>query len=76
MKTRRHISARRTSVEATIRRHGKDFWRRAGAKGGAAKVPKGFAINQALAVEAGRKGGISKRDRAIKKTMAEEAVSN
>ena len=32
-------------------------------KGGRVRVKKGFAKNPRLAVEAGRKGGIAKRDR-------------
>lgn len=31
-------------------------------KGGRIKVDKGFAVNRDLAVEAGRKGGIAKRE--------------
>lgn len=39
-----------------------DFYRKRGAMGGRACVPKGFALNRELASEAGRKGGrISKR---------------
>lgn len=39
-----------------------DFYVKAGAKGGKATVPKGFAVNRELARAAGRKGGqISRR---------------
>lgn len=34
--------------------------RKAGRKGGLAKVPKGFSMNRELAKEAGRKGNIAK----------------
>lgn len=40
-------------------RHGKDFYKRLGQKGGSApaKYPKGFAANRELARTAGAKGG-------------------
>ena len=42
-----------------------DFYRKRGAVGGRACVPKGFAINRELARQAGAKGGrISKRTKA------------
>ena len=42
--------------------YGDDFYRKAGARGGRVCCPKGFALNPALAKEAGRKGGkISRR---------------
>lgn len=54
-------------LKATItnkQRHGDDFFRKIGAKGGYAKVPKGFAVS-GLASEAGKVGGrISKRGKA------------
>lgn len=45
-------------------RHGDDFYKRIGSRGGRAKTskPKGFAANPELAAKAGRKGGeISRR---------------
>lgn len=37
--------------------HGKDFYKRIGAKGGRNGHMKGFALNPALAIVAGAKGG-------------------
>lgn len=54
------LKASRTNKE----RHGEDFYKIMGAKGGKATGYKGFATNHDLAVEAGRKGGtISRRGR-------------
>jgi general stress protein YciG len=48
--------------DTNIAKNGADFYQRIGAIGGAAKVPKGFALNKELAREAGRRGGkISRR---------------
>lgn len=45
-----------------LEKHGADFFKNIGAKGGKKCVPKGFALNRELAQEAGRKGGkISRR---------------
>lgn len=47
-------------------KYGKDFYKINGHKGGIAKVPKGFALDPALARVAGQKGGrISKRSKYI-----------
>jgi uncharacterized protein len=49
---------------------GKDYYKKVGALGGKAKVPKGFAIS-GKAIEAGRKGGtISRRKPTVKKVNA------
>lgn len=51
-------------AKANIERHGKDYYKRIGSKGGKAKTtkPKGFAANPALAKLAGhRAGSVSKR---------------
>lgn len=42
-------------------KYGADFYVNIGAKGGAAKVPKGFAANKDLAREAGRRGGLKSK---------------
>lgn len=47
------FKARDTNYE----RHGQDFYKVQGAKGGKACVKKGFGANPALASLAGRKGG-------------------
>lgn len=44
-------------------KYGSDFYSTIGAQGGKVKVPKGFATNQKLASEAGRKGGTISRRR-------------
>lgn len=61
------------AAQTNYERHGKDFYREIGRKGGAAKVGnKGFALNPQLAREAGRKGGlVSKRGKSIKKDKEE-----
>ena len=54
----------RKAKETNYKKHGKDFYRIIGSKGGQQKTskPKGFAANPALAKTAGSKGGrISKR---------------
>jgi general stress protein YciG len=54
-----------------INKHGSreavtEHQRTVGAKGGSAKVPKGFALNPKLASRAGRRGGrISKRKKVV-----------
>jgi general stress protein YciG len=51
--------------ETTRARHGDDFYARLGARGGAAKVPKGFALMDKAKVSAcGKKGGSISRRRA------------
>ena len=46
-------------------KHGDDFYKRIGAKGGSKCVPKGFALNPELARLSGKKGGsISRRGKA------------
>jgi len=56
------------AAETNKKRHGKDFYKKIGAKGGLKTgVKKGFAANPALAAEAGKKGGKrSKRGKAKK----------
>lgn len=53
------------AAETNKRLYGEDHYKRVGALGGKAKVPKGFAINRELARKAGAKGGaISRRGKA------------
>ena len=57
------LKASKTNLE----KHGKDFYRNIGRKGGKKTGKKGFALNPELAKIAGRKGGlISKRGKAKK----------
>ena len=57
------IKARDTNYE----KHGKDFYKKIGSKGGKKSRTGGFFANRDLAIKAGRKGGkISKRGKAIK----------
>jgi hypothetical protein len=52
------VQAAQTNKE----KYGHDYYAKIGAKGGAAKVPKGFALNRERARLAGAKGGrISRR---------------
>ena len=41
--------------ETNVSKYGEDYYRNIGAKGGSAKVPKGFAVNRSLARTAGQK---------------------
>lgn len=43
-------------IATMLKKHGKDYYARIGAKGGKAKVPKGFASNRERARLAGIKG--------------------
>ena len=53
------------AAETNMKLHGKDFYKRIGAKGGRNGHTGGFAANPELARSAGAKGGrISKRGRA------------
>lgn len=57
------IKARDTNYE----KHGKDYYKNIGSKGGKKSRTGGFFANRELAKKAGRKGGkISKRGKAIK----------
>jgi general stress protein YciG len=57
------IKARDTNYE----KHGKDFYKNIGSKGGKKGHTGGFFANRELAKKAGQKGGsISKRGKAIK----------
>ena len=56
------INGGKAAAETNKRLYGEDFYARIGARGGSVCKPKGFALNIALAREAGRKAGrISKR---------------
>lgn len=59
------------AAETNVKRHGEDFYRTIGAKGGKVKVPKGFAVT-GKAAEAGRIGGT----RSKRTPRNPEAVSN
>lgn len=53
------------AAATNLKRHGKDFYKEMGRKGGKAGKTGGFAANPELAKIAGRKGGlISRRGRA------------
>lgn len=54
--------------DTNIKKYGKDFYKKMGAKGGAKSgIPKGFGTNHKLAVESGRKGGLISKRGPIKK---------
>lgn len=53
------------AYQTNLKKHGEDFYKRIGRKGGQNGHTGGFAANVELAREAGRKGGrISKRGKA------------
>ena len=55
------------ACKTNYEKHGKDFYKRIGSKGGKKGGMKGFALNPELAKIAGRKGGLlSKRGKAKK----------
>lgn len=50
--------------QTILQKHGEDFFKRIGKKGGSVSCEKGFALNHELARIAGKKGGkVSKRNR-------------
>lgn len=54
----------KNAADTNKAKYGDDFYKLIGSKGGAAKVPKGFALNRELASKAGAKGGrISRRNK-------------
>lgn len=52
--------------EANYSRHGKDFYKKIGAKGGRNGHTGGFAANRELASKAGRIGGLLSRRTGVK----------
>lgn len=55
-------------------RHGEEFYRRIGAKGGRNGHTGGFASNHDRAVEAGRKGGLKSTRKGVKNGQRKERV--
>ena len=62
------LKAKKTNIE----RHGKDFYRRIGAKGGRNGHTGGFAADPERAREAGRKGGLKSSRKGIKNGQRKE----
>lgn len=60
------INGGKAAAETNKRLHGEDFYARIGARGGSICKPKGFALNIALAREAGRRGGLKSKRKAVK----------
>lgn len=61
------IAGGKKAAKTNMERYGDNWYSNIGAKGGKAKVPKGFALDLERARTAGQKGGkISKRGKAIK----------
>lgn len=58
------------AAATNMERHGDDFYRRIGQKGGTISRGGGFASSHELAVRAGRKGGTISRRGPSKKTLA------
>ncbi len=49
------------AAETNKKKYGDSFYAQIGARGGAAKVPKGFAKDRKKAADAGRAGGLKSR---------------
>lgn len=62
------------AAATNMERHGADFYRRIGQRGGLISRGGGFASSHELAVRAGRKGGTISRRGPSKKTLAEKKV--
>jgi general stress protein YciG len=61
----------RKTAETMIKRHGEDFYRKIGAKGGKVKCMKGFALDRERAKWAGAIGGrVSRRGKSMVKSEA------
>lgn len=58
--------------ETNLRKHGSDFYKRIGAKGGRSGHTGGFAANRELAVMAGRKGGLISSRKGVKNGEAKK----
>ena len=58
------------AAATNMERHGMDYYRRIGQKGGTISRGGGFASSHELAVRAGRKGGTISRRGPSKKTLA------
>ena len=70
------VSGGRKARETNYKKHGKDFYRIIGSKGGQQKTnkPKGFAANPALARVAGAKGGRISRRRSVGEKKEKELI--
>lgn len=62
----------RKAKETNLRKHGSDFYKRIGAKGGRNGHTGGFAANRELASIAGRKGGIISSRKGVKNGEGKE----
>lgn len=58
--------------ETNLRKHGSDFYKRIGAKGGRNGHTGGFAANRELAIMAGRKGGLISSRKGVKNGEAKK----
>lgn len=59
------------AAKTNILRHGPDFYREIGRRGGSWRGPKGFALNPQLARTAGVKGGSISRRGPVKNKQGE-----
>ena len=59
------LAGGRKAAQTNLKKHGKDFYKRIGKKGGQNGHTGGFASNIQLAKEAGRKGGKKRAQRTI-----------
>ena len=62
----------RKARETNLRKHGSDFYKRIGAKGGRNGHTGGFKSNPKLAKIAGRKGGLKSTRKGVKNGEAKE----
>lgn len=60
------VEGGRRAAKTNKEKHGDDFYKRIGAKGGRSGHTGGFAANRELAKEAGRKGGLTSRRTGVK----------
>lgn len=58
--------------DMNLKKHGKDFYKEIGRKGGLKTGKKGFALNPALAIVAGRKGGKNRWKKSSQKSSSLE----
>ena len=64
----------RKAKETNLKKHGSDFYKRIGAKGGRNGHTGGFAANCELASIAGRKGGVISSRKGVKNGEGKERI--
>lgn len=69
------IAGGKAAAATNKKRHGDDFYRKIGAKGGLLGKTGGFYANRQLASEAGRKGGLISRRGSSKSTNGVHTIN-